>query len=72
MDKYNELAECVATIEKDARKFFDNGNKAAGTRARKNLQQLKKLAQDLRVIIQETKNEARVDNRQDTSPVQSF
>lgn len=57
MDKYNELARCVENIEKDASKFFVNGNKAAGTRARKHLQELKQLAQDLRVIIQDTKNE---------------
>lgn len=57
MDKYGELARCVENIEKDASKFFVNGNKAAGTRARKHLQELKQLAQDLRVIIQDTKNE---------------
>lgn len=57
MEKYSELARCVENIEKDASKFFVNGNKAAGTRARKHLQELKQLAQDLRVIIQDTKNE---------------
>lgn len=57
MDKYGELARCVENIERDASKFFVNGNKAAGTRARKHLQELKQLAQDLRVLIQDTKNE---------------
>lgn len=57
MEKYGELAKCVENIERDASKFFVNGNKAAGTRARKHLQELKQLAQDLRVIIQDTKNE---------------
>lgn len=57
MEKYSELARCVENIETDANKFFINGNKAAGTRARKHLQELKQLAQDLRVIIQNTKNE---------------
>lgn len=57
MEKYHELARCVENIEKDAGKFFVNGNKAAGTRARKHLQQLKRLAQELRVHIQEVKNE---------------
>lgn len=57
MEKYSELARCVENIEKDASKFFVHGNKAAGTRARKHLQELKQLAQDLRVIIQDTKNE---------------
>ncbi|PXF45619.1 hypothetical protein BWQ96_04624 [Gracilariopsis chorda] len=57
MEKYSELARCVENIERDASKFFVNGNKAAGTRARKHLQELKQLAQDLRVLIQDTKNE---------------
>lgn len=57
MEKYSELARCVDNIERDASKFFVNGNKAAGTRARKHLQELKQLAQDLRVLIQNTKNE---------------
>ncbi|MDR2592550.1 MAG: hypothetical protein LBC59_07070 [Chitinispirillales bacterium] len=35
---------------------FERGNKAAGTRARKNLQEIKKIAQELRTQIQEAKN----------------
>jgi len=35
----------VAAVDKDATKFFEANNKAAGTRARKHLQQLKTLAQ---------------------------
>jgi len=35
---------------------FERGNKAAGTRARKSLQEIKKIAQDLRTQIQEAKN----------------
>jgi hypothetical protein len=42
-------------VGKDSSKFFEKGNKAAGTRARKNLQELKKLAQELRVAIQDAK-----------------
>jgi hypothetical protein len=34
---------------------FERGNKSAGTRARKSLQTIKKLSQDLRIKIQETK-----------------
>jgi len=34
---------------------FERGNKSAGTRARKSLQTIKKIAQDLRVEIQESK-----------------
>lgn len=55
MDKLTQLKDTVDAIGKDSSKFFDKGNKAAGTRARKNLQELKKLAQELRVAIQDTK-----------------
>jgi hypothetical protein len=55
MDKLAQLKETVDAIGKDSSKFFEKGNKAAGTRARKNLQELKKLAQELRVAIQDTK-----------------
>ncbi|MBD3422082.1 MAG: histone H1 [Chitinivibrionales bacterium] len=34
---------------------FERGNKSAGTRARKSLQNIKKVAQDLRTEIQESK-----------------
>lgn len=55
MEKLAQLKETVDTIGKDSSKFFEKGNKAAGTRARKNLQELKKLAQELRVAIQDAK-----------------
>ena len=43
-------------LEEDLVKSYDKGNKAAGTRARKQLQDLKKLAQDVRLEIQAKKN----------------
>lgn len=36
---------------------FERGNKTAGTRARKNLQNIKKVAQELRGTIQSVKKE---------------
>lgn len=45
-----QLRNCVAAVDKDATKFFEANNKAAGTRARKHLQQLKTLAQVRRSI----------------------
>jgi len=35
---------------------FERGNKAAGTRARKCLQEIKRIAQEMRTKIQEAKN----------------
>jgi hypothetical protein len=43
-------------LEDDVSKFYEKGNKAAGTRVRKLMQELKKLAQDLRVDVQNQKN----------------
>lgn len=55
MEKLGALKETVDSVGKDSSKFFEKGNKAAGTRARKSLQELKKLAQELRVAIQAEK-----------------
>ena len=35
---------------------FEDGNKSAGTRIRKNMQDVKNLAQQIRVEVQEQKN----------------
>lgn len=55
MNKYNQLRELVASLEDDFTKFYDKGNKAAGTRVRKGMQDVKKLAQDIRVDVQSKK-----------------
>ena len=55
MEIFNELKKLVEELELDVVKFYEKGNKSAATRARKGLQDLKKLAQDLRIDIQEVK-----------------
>ncbi len=56
-DKFKELKALVDGLEVDADKFFVKGNSAAGTRVRKGLQDIKNLSQDLRLGIQELKNQ---------------
>lgn len=56
MSRLNEVKSLVSELEVDLEKFYDKGNKAAGTRARKQLQELKKLSQDIRLEIQDIKN----------------
>jgi hypothetical protein len=56
-ERYNELTDLVQGAEEDLMKFYEKGNKAAGTRARKNMMELKKLAHEIRQEIQEIKNE---------------
>ncbi len=57
MSRVTELQGLVNQVSEEMEKFYDKGNKAAGTRARKGLQDLKKLAQDIRLEIQNKKNE---------------
>jgi gas vesicle protein len=49
------LQDTLSSISSDVEKF-NNGNKSAGTRIRKAMQQLKGQAQDLRKEVQEIKN----------------
>ena len=55
----NRLEQLITLLEEtrvDHDKFFTSGNNAAGTRVRKNMQEVKTLAQELRIEVQETKN----------------
>ena len=56
MNLLEQIRELVATTEEDYEKFYEKWNAAAGTRVRKNMQELKTLAQDLRLDVQATKN----------------
>ena len=58
MSRVSELQTLVESGSSEMEKFYEKGNKAAGTRARKGLQDLKKLAQDIRLEIQSKKNDA--------------
>lgn len=46
------------SLEGDFDKFYDKENQAAGTRVRKGMQELKNLAQEIRIEVQEAKNKA--------------
>jgi hypothetical protein len=54
-NRFNDLQTLVSGMEDDFRKFYDKGNKAAGTRIRKSMQDLKKVAQDIRAEVQSAK-----------------
>ncbi|MCB0504691.1 MAG: histone H1 [Cyclobacteriaceae bacterium] len=56
MKRFDELKSLVEGLEADFEKFYDKGNNAAGTRVRKGMQDLKNLAQDIRVEVQDKKN----------------
>lgn len=56
MEKLAELKALVETAEKEGAAFYEKGNKAAGTRFRNALQQIKVAATDLRKDVTEKKN----------------
>jgi hypothetical protein len=56
MDRFNEVKDLILGLEGDFEKFYDKKNQAAGTRVRKGMQDLKNLAQEIRVEVQDIKN----------------
>ena len=56
MSTYDELKNFVDGLESDFGKFYNNGNKAAGTRVRKAMQELKVKAQAIRLEVQARKS----------------
>jgi flagellar biosynthesis/type III secretory pathway protein FliH len=55
--RFAELQQLVAGMQSDFEKFYRDGNKAAGTRVRNAMQELKTLAQTIRTEVQAIKNE---------------
>jgi hypothetical protein len=56
MEKFENLKALVESLNEDVDKFYVKGNKAAGTRVRQGLQNIKKVAQEMRLEISEKKN----------------
>ena len=54
-DLYDSLQNVINDSQSDVTKFV-GGNKSAGTRVRKAMQAVKSLAQDIRVEVQDQKN----------------
>ena len=52
---FDELQNAINDCQSDVTKFVE-GNNSAGTRIRKAMQAVKRLAQDVRVEVQEQKN----------------
>ena len=56
MKRFEELKNLVMSLEDDFEKFYDKKNQAAGTRVRKGMQEMKNLAQEIRIEVQDIKN----------------
>lgn len=57
LESYEQLKQLIAAVEDDVRKAA-GGNKAAGTRVRKAMQDVKNAAQALRVKVLEDRGDA--------------
>ncbi len=58
MENFNDLKVLISSIEEDAVKFYEKGNKAAGVRVRKALQDVKTMAQTIRQDVSAKNKEA--------------
>ena len=57
MQRFEQIRDLVLSLEDDFSKFYDKKNQAAGTRVRKGMQEMKNLAQEIRLEVQNIKNE---------------
>ena len=57
MENFQKIQEVINTVQDDVDKF-KNGNKSAGTRIRKAMQEIKGLAQQIRTQVQIIKNDS--------------
>ncbi len=55
MNRFQDLLSLIQSFEGDFEKFYVKGNKSAGTRVRKHMNELKKLAQEIRGEVQDLK-----------------
>ncbi|WP_419241065.1 histone H1 [Cardinium endosymbiont of Nabis limbatus] len=55
MNRFEELKTLILSLEDEFHKFYEKENKAAGTRVRKGMQTLKKIAQEIRAHVSESK-----------------
>ncbi len=55
MSRFTELRDLLSSFEKDFIKFYEKGNKSAGTRVRKHMNEMRRKAQEIRKEVQEIK-----------------
>jgi len=51
MELFEQMVALIEAAVADADKFYDKGNKAAGVRLRKAMQEIKKVAQEVRLDV---------------------
>lgn len=58
MENINKMKDLLNSIDSDVIAFTEKGNKSAGTRIRKAMQEVKSLAQLVRTEVQDAKNKS--------------
>ena len=58
MKAFENLVKHIKGLEEDFIKFYDKDNKAAGTRIRKGMLEIKHIAQQIRLEVLNKKNES--------------
>ncbi len=61
-EHFGKLKQHIEGLEKDFEAFYEKGNKAAGTRIRKSMNDLKAMAAEIRKDVQDRKNNEKGDN----------
>jgi membrane protease subunit (stomatin/prohibitin family) len=56
---FNQLKDLISALEDDFEKSYEKHNAAAGTRVRKGMQELKNMAQQIRLDVQNQKNSSK-------------
>ncbi|MCS7073789.1 MAG: histone H1 [Bacteroidia bacterium] len=65
MDQFQRIKDLVVSTQTDFDKFYKDGNKAAGRRIRKAMQELKNIATEIRKEVQERVNESKKDSKKE-------
>ena len=58
MKRFEQVRDLIMGLEGDFEKFYDKENQAAGTRVRKGMQELKNMAQEIRIEVQDMNNKS--------------
>ncbi len=63
MKNLEDLIQVVRSMETDFQKFYEKGQAAAGTRLRKGLSDLRRVAQEMRKDVQEVKAQRKAEKQ---------
>ena len=63
MRQFDTIQKHIEDLREDFTKFYEKGNKAAGTRVRKGMQELKEIAQEVRLDVKDKKEASKENSK---------